>query len=155
MVNARGDAMAVAACRGKMGAAEARRAMAGCALTGAVVSTDRQRSYVRALAEMGAAARRGFDSRGPRSPLNRVNAPHSAPKAFLKRFRSVSTRRLGSYPAWFIWAREAMCLDERRRCSASSWRPGRTARAGGGCGRRPIRSIRNWQCHKRVDTAFS
>ena len=60
MVNARGDAMAVAACRGKMGAAEARRAMAGCALTGAVVSTDRQRSYVRALAEMGAAARRGL-----------------------------------------------------------------------------------------------
>ena len=34
MVNARGDAMAVAACRGKMGVADARRAMAGCALEG-------------------------------------------------------------------------------------------------------------------------
>lgn len=40
MVNARGDAMAVAACRGKMGVADARRAMAGCALEGAVVSVN-------------------------------------------------------------------------------------------------------------------
>lgn len=73
MVNARGDAMAVAACRGKMGVADARRAMAGCALEGAVVSTDRQRGYVRAPAEMGVAAHERFASSGPRAPLNRVN----------------------------------------------------------------------------------
>lgn len=98
MVNARGDAMAVAACRGKMGVADARRAMAGCALEGAVVSTDRQRGYVRALAEMGVAAHERFASSGPRAPLNRVNALHSAPKAFLARFRGVSTRRLPTLP---------------------------------------------------------
>ena len=107
MVNARGDAMAVAACRGKMGVADARRAMAGCALEGAVVSTDRQRGYVRALAEMGVAAHERFASSGPRAPLNRVNALHSALKAFLARFRGVSTRRLPNYLAWFCWAREA------------------------------------------------
>lgn len=67
MVNARGDAMAVAVCRGKMGVADARR----------------------------------------RAPLNRVNALHSALKAFLARFRGVSTRRLPNYLAWFCWAREA------------------------------------------------
>ena len=104
MVNARGDAMAVAACRGKMGIADARRAMAGCALEGAVVSTDRQRGYVRALAEMGVAAHERFASSGPRAPLNRVNALHSALKAFLARFRGVSTRRLPNYLAWFCWA---------------------------------------------------
>ena len=70
MVNARGDAMAVAACRGKMGVADARRAMAGCALEGAVVSTDRQRGYVRALAEMGVAAHERFASSGPRGSLD-------------------------------------------------------------------------------------
>ena len=107
MVNARGDAMAVAACRGKMGVADARRAMAGCALEGAVVSTDRQRGYVRALAEMGVAAHERFASSGPRAPLNRVNALHSALKASLARFRGVSTRRLPNYLAWFCWARLA------------------------------------------------
>ena len=70
-----------------MGVADARRAMAGCALEGAVVSTARQRGYVRALAEMGVAAHERFASSGPRAPLNRVNALHSALKAFLARFR--------------------------------------------------------------------
>ena len=107
IVNARGDAMAVAACRGKMGIADARRGMAGCALEGAVASTDRQRGYVRALAEMGVAAHERFASSGPRAPLNRVNALHSALKAFLARFRGVPTRRLPNYLAWFCWAREA------------------------------------------------
>ena len=81
--------------------------MAGCALEGAVVSTDRQRGYVRALAEMGVAAHERFASSGRRAPLNRVNALHSALKAFLARFRGVSTRRLPNYLAWFCWAREA------------------------------------------------
>ena len=70
-----------------------------------MVSTDRQRGYVRALAEMGVAAHERFTSSGPRAPLNRVNALHSALKAFLARFRGVSTRRLPNYLAWFCWAR--------------------------------------------------
>ena len=48
-----------------------------------------------------------FASSGPRAPLNRVNALHSALKASLARFRGVSTRRLPNYLAWFCWAREA------------------------------------------------
>ena len=62
---------------------------------------------MRALAEMGVAAHERFASSGPHTPLNRVNAPHSALKAFLARFRSVSTRRLPNYLAWFCWARLA------------------------------------------------
>ena len=79
----------------------------GYPVEGAVVSTDRQRGYVRALAEMGVAAHERFASSGPRAPLNRVNALHSALKAFLARFGGVSTRRLPNYLAWFCWAREA------------------------------------------------
>ena len=55
----------------------------------------------------GAGAHRRFASSGPRAPLNRVNALHSALKAFLARFRGVSTRRLQNYLSWFCWAREA------------------------------------------------
>lgn len=112
LVNGRGDVMAVPACRGKLGVADASRAMAGCALEGAVVSTDRQKGYVRALAEMGVAAHRRFASSGPRAPLNHVNALHSAIKAFLARFRGVSTRRLGNYLLWFRWAHEARRSDD-------------------------------------------
>ncbi len=43
---------------------------------------------------MAVAAHRRFASSGPRAPLNRVNALHSALKAFLARFRGASTRRL-------------------------------------------------------------
>ena len=49
----------------------------------------------------------GGRRRPARAPLNRVNALHSALKAFLARFRGVSTRRLPNYLAWFCWAREA------------------------------------------------
>ena len=49
---------------------------------------------MRALAEMGVAAHERFASSDPRAPLNRVNALHSALKAFLARFRGASTRRL-------------------------------------------------------------
>ena len=66
-----------------------------------------QRRLVRALAEMGVAAHERFASSDPRAPLNRVNALHSALKAFPARFRGVSTRRLPNYLAWFCWAREA------------------------------------------------
>lgn len=44
------------ACRGKLCVGDARRVMADCAVEGAVVSTDRQKGYVRAPREMGAAA---------------------------------------------------------------------------------------------------
>lgn len=51
--NVRGGVFLREACRGKLGVGSAREALAGCALAGAVVSTDRQKGYVRALAEMG------------------------------------------------------------------------------------------------------
>lgn len=109
-VNPRGGVFLQEACRGKLGVGDARRAMAGCALAGTVVSTDRQKGYVRALREMGAAAHLRFAAGGPRAPLNLVNAVHSALKAFLARFRGVSTRRLHGYLMWFKWQREARRL---------------------------------------------
>lgn len=106
-VSARGGLLMKEACRGKMGVEDARRALAGCTLAGAVVSTDRQKGYVRALKDMCVAAHQRFASSGPRSPLNLVNAVHSALKAFLARFRGISTRRIHGYLVWFQWLREA------------------------------------------------
>ena len=154
MVNARGDAMAVAACRGKMGVADARRAMAGCALEGAVVSTDRQRGYVRALAEMGVAAHERFASSGPRAPLKRVNALHSALKAFLARFRGVSTRRLPNSTSRGSAGRARRAgAGTPPRCCGRRWGRGHTGRAGAGSGGSRTRSTRRFPCHRRVNTA--
>lgn len=108
--NPRGGAFLQEACRGKPGVDDARRAMAGCAVEGAVVSTDRQRGHVRAPREMGAAAHLGFASGGSPAPMNLVSAAHSALKAFLARFRGVSTRRLHGYLMWFKRQREARRL---------------------------------------------
>ena len=110
--NVRGGVFLREARGGKLGVGSAREALAGCALAGAVVSTDRQRGYVRALAEMGVAAHQRFASSGPRAPLNLVNAIHSAPEAFLARFRGVSTRRLHGYLVWFTWLHEARRSDD-------------------------------------------
>ena len=125
--NPRGGVFLQEACLGKLGAGDARRAMAGCALEGAVVSTDRQKGYVRALREMGAAAHLRFASGGARAPLNLVNSVHSALKAFLARFRGVSTRRLHGYLMWFKWQREARRLGDlpgaiREHMSAARYR---------------------------------
>lgn len=108
----RGGVFLQEACRGKLGVDDARRAMAGCAVEGAVVSADGQRGYVRALREMGAAAHLRFASGGSPAPMNLADAVHSAPKAFLARFRGVSTRRLHGYLMWFKWQREARRLGD-------------------------------------------
>lgn len=129
--NPRGGVFLQEACLGKPGVEEARRAMAGCAVEGAVVSTDLQKGYVRALREMGAAAHLRFASGGSPAPLNLVNAVHSALKTFLARFRGVSTRRLHGYLMWFKWQREARRLGDLpgavrehmgRACYRLSWR---------------------------------
>ena len=112
LADGRGDVMAVPACRGKLGVAGAPGAMAGRAPGGAVAPAGRQKGCVRALAEMGVAAHGRFASSGPRAPLNHVNAPHSSIKAFLARFRGVSTRRLGNYPPRFRWVHEARRSDD-------------------------------------------
>jgi len=129
--NVRGGVFLREACRGKMGEGDARAALAGCALAGSVVSTDMQKGYVGALRAMGVAVHRRFASGGPRAPLNLVNSVHSALKAFLARFRGVSTRRLHGYLVWFMWAHEARrsgdpvgLLADQMPCSpyALTWR---------------------------------
>lgn len=47
--------------------------------------------------------------------INMVNALHSRLKAFLGRFKGVSTRRLGRYLAWFAYADQVRgdCVDRR------------------------------------------
>lgn len=61
---------------------------------------------------MGAAAHLRFASGGSPAPLNLVKAVHPALKAFLARFRGVSTRRLHGYLMWFRWQREARRLGD-------------------------------------------
>ena len=82
-------------------ARDAGEALAGCAPVGLSrrPTTDRQGACVRTLAEMGVAAHQRFASSGPRAPPDLASAAHSAPEAFLARFRGVSTRRLHGYLA--------------------------------------------------------
>lgn len=54
---------------------------------------------VRALAEMDVAAHQRFASSEPRASPGLASAAHSAPEAFLARFRDMSTRRLHGYLA--------------------------------------------------------
>lgn len=67
---------------------------------------------VRALAERGVAAHQRFASSGPRAPPDLASAIHSAPEAFLARFRGVSTRRLHGYLVWLAWLHEARRSDD-------------------------------------------
>jgi hypothetical protein len=106
-VNTHGDVFLQEVCLGKAGIGACRAGLAGCALRGAIVSTDRLAGYVRVLAGMGVAVHRRFSSGGSRAPLNRVNALHSALSHFLAPFRGVSTRRLHGYLMWFKWTLEA------------------------------------------------
>lgn len=106
-VNARGDVFLQEVCLGKAGVGARRAGLAGCALGGAIVSTDRLAGYVRPLAEMGVAVHGRFSSGGSHTPLNRVNALHSTLSLFLSPFRGVSTRRLHGYLMWFKWTLEA------------------------------------------------
>lgn len=73
--------------------------------SGAVVNTDKHRSYSRVLAELEVAFHARHDSKEHKG-LERIDNLHSQIGGFMRRFNGVSTKWLHLYLAWFKWLRE-------------------------------------------------
>ena len=101
-VNDAGDMFFEIAGRGNIDPERAEAFLDGKVGSGAIVSTDGSRAYPRALKSLD--ARRHEASPSEAHAINVVNNLHSRLRGFLDRFRSVATRRLWNYLAWFKWA---------------------------------------------------
>ena len=73
----------------------------GKVASGAIVSTDKAKSYRRALRDLD--VRRHEAHASGAHAINRVNGLHGRIKEFIDGFRCVATRRLWNYLAWFKW----------------------------------------------------
>lgn len=77
-----------------------------------VVATDKASAYVDVLAELEVDAHTAYDSKDPsEGAINRINTVHSLLDTFMKPFKGVSTKHLGTYLAWFKWCRTFMATD--------------------------------------------
>ena len=77
-----------------------------------VVATDKASVYVDVLAELEVDAHTAYDSKDPsEGTINRINTVHSLLDTFMKPFKGVSTKHLGTYLAWFKWCRTFMATD--------------------------------------------
>lgn len=77
-----------------------------------VVATDKASAYVDVLAELEVDAHTAYDSKDPsEGTINRINTVHSLLDTFMKPFKGVSTKHLGTYLAWFKWCRTFMATD--------------------------------------------
>lgn len=92
------------ACRGAMTVKIAESSLRGRISSGAIVNTDRHKSYPKVLATLGVAIHNAFDSKA-RGGLESVNHTHSAIKTFLAPFFGVSTKWLHLYLGWYKWLR--------------------------------------------------
>lgn len=102
--NDRGEAFLSLAGRGRCTDARVARALAGRVAPGTAAATDGRSAYARLLPAMGA-RHEAFASGRPEANrrLAMVNSLHSRLKAFLARFRGVSSRGLPVYLARFAW----------------------------------------------------
>ena len=77
-----------------------------------VVATDKASAYVDVLAELEVDAHTVYDSKDPsEGTINRINTVHSLLDTFMKPFKGVSTKHLGTYLAWFKWCMTFMATD--------------------------------------------
>lgn len=68
------------------------------------------------LAELEVDAHTAYDSKDPsEGTINRINTVHSLLDTFMKPFKGVSTKHLGTYLAWFKWCRTFMATDSGHR----------------------------------------
>ncbi len=105
-INDSGDALLEVSGRGTLSKKRAIKFLKGRIEAGSVVATDKARAYAGALAELGVAAHRAYDSRDrSRGTINHVNAIHSMLDGFMYGFRGVSTKHLHAYLDWFAWHR--------------------------------------------------
>ena len=115
VVNDLGDCTAALAGRGRPSVDEVRAGVAPADVSGSAVSTDDLASYVRPLAEAGAAAHNRYGSgEAGEDELGMVNALHERLRGFLWRFRGVATRRLQRYLWWFCWEEQSRRSDATR-----------------------------------------
>lgn len=90
--------------RGRCTDGQIKEAVGAHVRPGTAVAADGHPAYGRVLPGMGA-SHGAFESGTPEASrrLASVNSLHPRLKAFLGRFRGVSTRRLPGYLAWFAW----------------------------------------------------
>ena len=98
--------------RGALSRERAMDALRDRIAAGSVVATDRAAAYVDVLAELEVDAHTAYDSKDPsEGTINRINTVHSLLDTFMKPFKGVSTKHLGTYLAWFKWCRTFMATD--------------------------------------------
>ena len=100
-VNDAGDMFFELAGRGNIDSERAEAFLEGKVASGAIVSTDGSHAYPRAMKALD--VRRHDASPSVQHAINVVNNLHSRLWDFLDHFKSVATRRLWNYLAWFKW----------------------------------------------------
>lgn len=105
-VNDRGDCFCELCCRGKSGTVDVERVLRGRIRRGAVVSSDYDAAYPKALEALGARHRRYCTASGEGHRINMVNGLHSRLDLFLRPFKGVATRRLQHYLDWFCFVEQ-------------------------------------------------
>ena len=100
-VNDAGDMFFEIAGRGSIDSERVEAFLEGKVASGAVVSTDGSNAYPKVLKALD--VRRHDVSPSEEHGINVVNNLHSRLVCFLDGFRSVATRRLWNYLAWFKW----------------------------------------------------
>lgn len=90
------------------------------------------------LAELEVDAHTAYDSKDPsEGTINRINTVHSLLDTFMKPFKGVSTKHLGTYLGWF-------------KCAGPSWRP-----IPGTAERTVARQLANGVCRSRIHDMFN
>lgn len=114
-INDQGDCFLDVACKGRLDSETASKLLTGRIRQGAIISTDRLRSYQRAFLQIDVAVYNRFDPKNRSAgTINLVNALHSRVRSFLANFKGVSTRRLHNYLMWFKWIETAKRLASRK-----------------------------------------
>ncbi|WP_139650786.1 IS1595 family transposase [Raoultibacter phocaeensis] len=114
-ISDRGDCFCEVCCRGKSSIEDIEALLKGKVEKGAIVSSDWDAAYPKALASIGAGHRRYCTSSGKGYKINMVNALHSRLRDFLFPFKGVSTRRLKHYLDWFCYVEQFRKSDADRR----------------------------------------
>ncbi len=113
-INDNGDMFFEVACRGALTHDVASSVLEERIHSGAIVNTDRHRSYKRVLAEIGVASHVAHDAK-LHEGLERIDDLHSGIRSFLNPFHGVSTKWLHLYLTWYKWIRSFAWRDNDER----------------------------------------
>lgn len=114
-ISDRGDCFCEVCCRGKSSIENIETLLKDKVEKGAIVSSDWDTAYPKALKAIGVKHRRYSASAGEGHKINMVNALHSRLRDFLFPFKGVSTRRLQHYLDWFCYVEQFRKSDADSR----------------------------------------